>query len=296
MSATSELDSVHYSDWLALFGFFPESEALRYAQLPNENPADASARLSEKLQRAREVVSKITGRASIKPKVRKLGQEHAERVARLQAEPTFNEHLIGMKSSDFSWVELRKLKAFQPFLNLEYVDRLVESAPEPTDQEGTVAFCLPLRSERLPAEVLTGFNPNSNTFVISSGNLDLRVVGNFASEDQASGRKLVGFAYDFGLPQISVAEYKGGFFVKNGYHRAFALLKKGHEYLPCLTVSTDTFQATGGQLPGFFPVDLILSDQAPLLADFLSGAALKIPRRRFRATVSVHAELQMVGM
>lgn len=296
MDATNAVDTIHFSDWIALVGFLSEAEALRYAQLPSETPEATALRLSKALQKAREHASTVSGRLGLKPKMKKLGTNHAARIEKLQAEPTFKEHLVSMNSSEFSWVELRKLKAFQPYLNSEYVDQLVERAPEPGDEEGTVAFCLPLRSERKPAEVVTGFNPNTNTFIVSTGNLDLRIVGQFASEDAATGRRLIGFAYDFGLPQISVVEYKGNYFVKNGYHRAFALLKKGHDSLPCLALSTDSFSATGAQVPGFFPVDLILSDRAPLLSDFQTGAALSVPRRRVRATVSIHGEVQMVTM
>jgi hypothetical protein len=95
---------------------------------------------------------------------------------------------------------------------------------------------------------------------------------------------------------MSVVEYKGMYLVKNGHHRALALLKKGHKFLPCLLLSTDDYQFTGGEAPGVLPMELAMSDKSPLLSDFLSPAAVIMPRRRLRIMITVHSEAQVVPM
>lgn len=296
MSREAEKDPILYSDWLTLLGFLGESEALQQAQGQAVIPLTTTEEWTEKIKVAREAVSKISGRLNVQPEVKELGPEFVDRMALLQAEPTFPEHLQGMKSIRFALVELAKVHCFQLNLNTEYVESLVQKAPDPSDLEGTVKFCLPLRDEMAKTQVLSSFNPTSNTFSAVTQNLDLRIAGNIQGEDPVTHRPFAGFVYSFGLPQMSVVEYKGMFLMKNGHHRAYALLKKGHKFLPCYLLSTDSYQMTGGQAPGFLPFDLMLSDRSPILSDFMTPAAVLVPRRRLRIMVSVHAEVQIVPM
>lgn len=293
MSKGAPYDAVRFSDWITLLGFFPEQEALQMIRSQGFEIADDQEWL-EKIRAANLAVNRISGRVGLKPRIEPLDDRFAARITTLEAEPTFQEHMAGMKSKRFALLELASIHCFQTQLNAEYIKTLVESAPEPEDTEATVKFCLPTKEERPKTQMLASVNPTSNTFSAVTENLDLRIVGNVQGEDQVSGRKFFGFAYGFGLPQISVVEYKGLFMIKNGYHRAYALLKKGHKFLPCLLLSTDSFQSTGAQLPGFFSIDLLTSDKCPVLSDFGTEAVVLVPRRRLRVMVSIHAEIQVV--
>jgi hypothetical protein len=124
----------------------------------------------------------------------------------------------------------------------------------------------------------------------------MRIVGNVQGTDDQTGRSFAGFAYGFGLPQVSVVDYNGIVMVKNGYHRAYSLLQRGHEFMPCLIVTTDMFQGTGANVPGFFPLDLLQSDKSPILNDFNTKAAFAMPRRRMRLMITIHAEVHAVPM
>jgi len=295
-SKESAKDPTLYSDWLTLLGYFEEAEALQYVQGQGVPPITTSDEWREGIKKARAAVSGLSGRSKMQPEVRALGDEFETRFAELRQEPTFQEHTIGMKSTSFALVELNKIHCFQRHLNVEYVEALAEKAPSREDLAGLVSFCLPTRNEILPTPITAGFNPNTNTFTAVTQNLDLRVAGTFQGQDPSTHRAMAGFTYGFGLPQISVVEYKGYYLLKNGYHRAYALLMKGHEFMPCIVQSTDVYQLTGGQVPGFFPIDLVISDRSPLLSDFTTEAAVPVPRRRLRVMVSVHAELQAVPL
>jgi hypothetical protein len=115
-------------------------------------------------------------------------------------------------------------------------------------------------------------------------------------EDAKSGRRFFGLAYGGGLPQISVVNYNGFYMLKNGSHRAYALLQKGHKFMPCLVVSTNNYQTSGAVSPGFLNFDLVLSDKSPLLSDFQSQAAVVFPRRLLRVIISIHGEAQLVAV
>jgi hypothetical protein len=247
-----------------------------------------------KIRSANEVVRRISNRVKTIPEIEEFDERFQERFKKLENEPTFQEHVTGAKSKRLGLVELASLHCFQQQLNVEYIESLVQSAPDPDELEATVKFCLPTLEERQKTKVLTSFNQDNNTFTAVSENRDLRIIGMVQGEDESSKRKFTGFAYVFGLPQVSVVDYKGVLLIKNGYHRAFALLKKGHKFLPCLLLSTDNFQFTGAQRSGFFPIDLIMSDKSPILSDFNTEAAVLVPRRRIRVMATIHAEIQVV--
>lgn len=295
MSEEARADPVHYSDWLSLLGFQDEQTALHHVKSQVPLSLTPEENLLEKIHAAETVVSRISGRLQAVPEIRDIAPEHQERLNILKNEETFQEHLVGMKSVRLALVELAKIHCFKPDLNLEYVNAILESAPEPDDLAGTIKFCLPTRDEKPKIRLLTAFNSNTNTFSAVTESLDFRILGVIQGEEPETRRKFAGFAYGFGLPQISVVNYKGVYMLKHGYHRAFALLKKGHTFMPCLLLDTDSYQHTGAQTSsGFFPVDLMMSDKSPILSDFNSEAAVVVPRRRVLLMATIHAEVMVV--
>lgn len=291
-SEQEKQDLIHYSDWLALLGFETEQNALQSIQQQGLKNFNREYWLP-KIRTANTVVNKISNRQNLRPEIKQIDEKYNERFEKLQKEQTFQEHLIGMKSHRFAFVELSKIHCFQTMLNTEFIESLVKKAPEPSDVQETIKFCLPTQEEKAVNEVMSTTNKD-NTISFISDNLDFRILGLVQGEDTNTRRKFSGFQYGFGLPLISVVEYKGILLIKNGYHRAFALLRKGHKFLPCLLLQTDNYQGTGAQSDGFFPIDLIMSDKSPILDDFTSEAAIVIPRRRFKKMIMIHAEPQIM--
>ena len=190
-------------------------------------------------------------------------------------------------------VELANMHCFQTQLNLEYIGSLVETAPDPGEQEKTVSFCSPTLNGYKKTMALSSLNSNNNTFWVTTESLDFRILGNIQGEDTPTGRKFAGFAYGSGFPQISVVDCNGTT-LKNGYHRAYALLKKRHKFLPCLSLTADIFQPGSVRAQGSSPTSLIISNRSPVLSDFETDAASPVPRRRVRQMASIHAEVQVV--
>jgi hypothetical protein len=62
---------------------------------------------------------------------------------------------------------------------------------------------------------------------------------------------------------------------------------------PFIVLETDESKNTGINQPGFFDYDTI-SQYSPILEDFDSKAALILPRRRIRAILSIHGEIQFL--
>lgn len=293
MSEQSTNDPVHYSDWLVLLGFETPQNALQIIQqgIPKDFQKDFWI---TKIEKANATVNNISNRQDVIPEIKELDSKYNERITTLQKESTFNEYLLGMKSHRFALVELEKLHCFQKMVNLEFIESLMQQIPVPHDIDETVKFCLPIRDEKPKIPLLMSFNEHTNTIIFVTDNPDSRILGNVQGEDQNSGRNFAGFVYGFGLPLISVVKYKGVYLIKNGYHRAFTLLKKGHKFLPCLLMETDGYQFTGAQAQGFFPIDLITSNKSPMISDLQTDASVVIPRRRNKIAITMHAEVQVI--
>lgn len=293
LSKEAAADPLHYVDWLTLLGFMTEEDALKFVRAQTSGITSQTDWV-KRIRSAREVVDKIAGRKGSRPEVNDIPSEFRVRLSKLEAEPTFRQHSAGMKSMRFAQVELSKIHMFQMTVNTEYIDSLVATAPEPDDMEGTLKFCLPTESEKPKTPMTTSYNPNSNTFSAVTDNLDLRILGNTHVEDPVNHTPIAGFYYGFALPQATVVQYKDVTLLKNGCHRAYALMRKGHRFLPCLLGTTEVFQATGAQVPGTFPSSTIFSDKGPVLSDFDTGAAVPVPRRRVKVMATIHAEVQVV--
>lgn len=295
MGASSPADPLRYVPWLVLTGFLSEQDALQLARMPGEEPEATAQKWQAKLAESRVAKDALLAKARPGPLVRPFPAGYNDRIQAIKTEPTFQDTGAGSTEVEFAMVELSQLRVFQPLVNEEFVDKTASATPDPSDLDGTIRTCLPLQGDANPAELLTAVNPQVHTYIVSSESIDLRVIGETGKpEELPGGRKKAGFVYGFGSPLISVVNYRGKVLLRNGYHRAVALLKKGHRYMPCMYVTTDSFMATGAAQTGTFGEAALLSEGCPILSDFLSGAAIRIPRRRIRALLSIHAEVTIV--
>ena len=292
-SKETAADPMHCVDWLTLLGFMPQDEALKFIRTQNVVLTDDWNAI---IRGARDVANQVSGRMECRPEVKPVDEKYRDRFLELKSEPMFKQHSAGMQSMEFALVELSKIHTYQTMINNEYVNTLAENAPEPDDLESALKFSLPTEREKPKPQIVTSFNPSTNTFSAVSDNLDLRILANTHAEDPVNHTPIAGFYYGFALPQITVVDFKGLLILKNGYHRACALLRKGHRFLPCLLGKTEMYQVTGAQVPGAFPSGTIFSDKSPILRDFDTGAATLVPRRRVKVVATIHAEVQVVPL
>ncbi len=186
-------------------------------------------------------------------------------------------------------VELGGIHCIQRNLNNNYVESLMAKCPSFQESDNTVRFCLPLDDELQESDVkIEGIPPD--TIVLSSENTNLRILGIAKFKHEETRYPGVGFVYGFGSPLISVIEYKNMYFIKNGYHRAYALLKKGHKFLPCLLGSTDNLNDVVSKGENFFQPDFIKSDKSLILSDFATPAAVSIIRPAVKRKITMHAK------
>lgn len=75
-----------------------------------------------------------------------------------------------------------------------------------------------------------------------------------------------------GSPFFEVALYRGRWFLRDGYHRAYTLLQAGVFRLPAVIVQARTLDELGAIQPWFFPEETLLSSSPPYVIDFLNDA------------------------
>jgi hypothetical protein len=72
-----------------------------------------------------------------------------------------------------------------------------------------------------------------------------------------------------GSPFFEVAQYRGRWFLRDGYHRAYGLLQAGIVEVPTVIIEAKSLAELGAIQPWFFAEDILFSDHPPMVTDFL---------------------------
>lgn len=73
-------------------------------------------------------------------------------------------------------------------------------------------------------------------------------------------------------PYMEVASYGGRWFLRDGYHRSFRLLKQGLSLVPAVEVHAETLAQMGAVGSQFFSEEVLFSKRPPMVTDFLDDA------------------------
>ena len=153
-------------------------------------------------------------------------------------------------------VDLRRLIAFQRRLFFpRQLDPIV--IPGPRDWHALLAL-----SFGPPRPVVCNMVHNSlaNTLVLQSDNPNIHL------------RTLIDtttpLTVHAGSPFFEVACYRGRWFLRDGYHRAYALLQGGVHAVPAVIVHAENLQQLGADRPWFFPEEVLFSNQPPRVETF----------------------------
>jgi hypothetical protein len=244
----------------ALLGWMQREQAQRI-----QAGQRADANLPEHEERAR--------RARISVGARPAGIDQTNLISEAPAE--LQEHIAALQKAPAAsqyfqqgWrvcvADLRKVCALQPQI---FTDDAVErtAGVQPGDLNGIAAISLPLpRSATLPVI----FDQARQSWILSSANPNLRVVGNWNAEVQP-GILGVGFGVSVMPSFVQVAHFSNRYLLRDGYHRAYGFLRAGISFVPILTREFEPFEDLGLP-PGLLPTAAYLGDRPPLLTDFLN--------------------------
>jgi hypothetical protein len=178
-------------------------------------------------------------------------------LAEQKSRPDLQVEMAGLNWS-LGIVDLRLLLAFQRRLVLNQ-DQAGFSIPAANDWPRLMDLCFgsskPVVCEMEQSEasiLLRSENPN----------LQFRISGNAETPIMVHA----------GSPFFEVAQYRSRWFLRDGYHRAFACLRAGIFHLPAVIVHARTLKELGAVHPWFFSEEVLFSSSPPRVVDFLDDA------------------------
>jgi hypothetical protein len=180
-------------------------------------------------------------------------------------------------------VDLRGLIAFQRRIGFSGSESL--AIGQPATWEQLLDLALPLTRDQASNRVSIAEDGKALTLRTLSPNLTIR----FARVSEG-GLASVGLVANLGSPYIEVASYQGRWFLRDGYHRAFLLLKHGIFHVPAVVVHAESFAQVGAIGKQFFAKELLFSRRPPMVTDFLDdeiAVCYLRPRRERVIRVSI---------
>src|SRR5262249_48917233 len=153
-------------------------------------------------------------------------------------------------SWDVGVVDLRKVLSFQWSVILDRVDERLGGVNQENWNE-LFSVCLPIPTPVDRFRFLT--YPEDRAFTISSTNPNLRLLAPVSGDATVAPNPnalprtvpMFGFGIDFGAPFVQIMDFHGRWFVRDGYHRCYGLLKRGVFRIPCVFIRTSEFRETG---------------------------------------------------
>lgn len=247
-------DNLALREFRLLLPWFDEQSVIRL--LAGEHPAPAAADAAA--QKWRNAQTKVRSRApgAFSTVTQPVPAELAARAqdflgaANLGATRDFT-------GAEVRLVELSSLLTFQARIATDDVRAQVLGAYDGS-LESIFAICLPLTGPMDPVQVTM----EGHLATISSDNPNL-VFGGFA----LNGSALVANV-GYRPPWVQVAEYRSRLFVRNGYHRCWALLHAGARYAFAMTMKVESLAELGAAESGYVNERHLLSRSPPMLGDF----------------------------
>jgi hypothetical protein len=169
-------------------------------------------------------------------------------------------------------VDLRNVIAYQKAIKIDGLEDRVK--PVVDDRSLLAEFCLP-GEQPVPPQSLIG-DIDGNGYTISSLNPNLRIAGNQVQQAQVAPQEgmqpismlAVTFLVSMGTSYLQVASYNGREFLRDGYHRAAALIREGVFEVPCVYIEAGSFEEIGANPSTMFSYEILFGDRPPLLTDF----------------------------
>ncbi len=207
--------------------------------------------------------------------------------------------LLQTAFAPLSWslkiVDLRRVLAFQKTITVDGLDERIQPV---VDDPGKLAeFCLPREQPVPPQGLVTDVDQKGYT--VSSLNPNLRIAATQVQPAQvapAEGMQPISmlaitFLVSMGTNFLQVARYNDRDFLRDGYHRAAALLRARINDVPCVYIEAKTYEEVGANPATMLSYEVLFGDRPPLLGDFWDDSvAADIEQPTIRKAVRLRGE------
>src|SRR6266849_2303674 len=157
-------------------------------------------------------------------------------------------------------VDLNNVLSFQKVVVAEQAVERV-STVNPEDQMALFSVCLPDAAG--PITLSAQLDQDRKGLAFASSNPNLRILG-FRGQP-VDGNMFFGFEVGFGTQFALIAEYERRWFVRDGYHRCYGLLRRGINRIPCVFVRARTAAELGADAAIFLRHELLFGHRPPFL-------------------------------
>jgi hypothetical protein len=182
-------------------------------------------------------------------------------------------------------VDLRRLLAFQRRLVFDSAQH-PSSIPQQDDWSQLISLALGSR-RGTRHRIICNCNADGLDVNLYSSNPDLQLRLN----PKAGHNDLSPLFLHGGSPFFEVAELRGRWFLRDGYHRAYRLLQAGVHCIPAVVIRARTLEELGATEPWFFSEDQLFSGRPPWVVDFLDESlVLRYERAALRKVIRIRIE------
>ncbi len=166
-------------------------------------------------------------------------------------------------------VDLRKTLSFQKVISVEGLDERLANV----SNDSLVDLCLPRQQAMPPLGAFT--DADGKGFTVSSVNPNLRIAAGQLSDALVSPSpglppvkmQAITLLVFMGMSYLQVVQYRGRSFIRDGYHRAAGLLRRGVFVVPCIFIEAQSFEQIGTSA-GSFTYETLFGERPPKLSDF----------------------------
>jgi hypothetical protein len=269
-----------------LLGFYPEQEARQLLQGKGLEQ-DHFDEIMKRWAAAKTVIESLSP-LSHEPEVRPI----LEPEALLEIEKVMNRPDCKQMFPDGTWnaslLELSGIIPFQPNVDLAYASTLAEESFNSADLLSAVKMCFPYGK---PSTLAVSVDQPQKAITVSGINPSLQVVGFHCGQQDAQGPFVISLYISAGPNLVQATRYRGRYFLTNGYHRAYRLMRAGFTHIPCLIVNANNIAETGALAPGFFPESLLMAPRPPLFTDFTDEVlAITVPTHAAKKVVRIRPD------
>jgi hypothetical protein len=183
-------------------------------------------------------------------------------------------------------VDLRRLLGFQRRLVFD-CRRQFSPVPSQNDWPGLISMALGSQRDTEHQILYRGNAVDGLEINLYSSNPDLQLRLN--PKEGQNDQPL--FSLYGGSPFFEVAQLRGRWFLRDGYHRAYRLLQAGVNLVPAVVIHARTLEELGATKPWFFGEDMLFSDRPPRITDFLDESlVLRYERTALRKIIRIRIE------
>jgi hypothetical protein len=215
-------------------------------------------------------------------------ERHKALLASQRMQPAMQDEMHGLDWS-LGAVDLRRLIAFQRRLVLDPEHPPV-AIPQQHDWQELCDLAFAGQRSLRHDVCRSSSDEHAIELRLHSWNPDLRIVQSKPTHGTDS-KDALPLRLTGGSPFFEVASYRGRWFLRDGYHRAFAMLRAGVQVGFAVVVAARTLEELGAVGPWFFGEETLFSNRPPMVTDFLRDACvLQYDRPRLRKTITVRIE------